>query len=329
MGPVRQHKLIRALALLASLDLLVGVVLAYTRSASAFSPGAGASHASAAPAGPVGPGSQGGAGGDVAADASGTAPASYAGGSPLAAGGTPSEKGQPKTITSGPTTRSTTGATSSTAPVATGSTTGPSGGTGPGPGADNPDSSTPALGVSPSATGSSPLDPGWAVLQDPAGDTVVDDDGGATVDRRADIVESGATHTGQAIGFTVQTAQHADPRQDPNWASSKTFIAWEVDTTGDGVPDFDVQFFLEDGKPVAGVSRAGDDDVDSVCESPAEYVADRYVAAFEARCLGNPTSFSYRVTLYYDTDVKDDDSDVLSDVAPNAGLSPAVHRRDS
>jgi hypothetical protein len=164
------------------------------------------------------------------------------------------------------------------------------------------------------------------VVNDPAGDTVVDGSQKAKAEGRADLLQGRAIYHPEGIALTAQTAQRGDPSQDPSWASTSTFVSWELDTNGDSKPDFEVQFFLEDGIPVAGVSRVGDNVNNSVCDAGARYTAENYVVGIDPACFGSPAQFSYRVSLYYDTDPADEDADVLTDVTPNGGLSRPVAR---
>jgi hypothetical protein len=165
-----------------------------------------------------------------------------------------------------------------------------------------------------------------AVFTDPAGDTVVDGSGEGKADRAADIVQSHAIYNPKAVVFALQTDQSADPRQDPHWASDTSYISWELDTNGDAVPEYEIQYSLDEGTPIAGVSRLGDADAASVCEAEAGYLTEGLTVAFDPTCIGRPAAFSYRVTIYYDTDPTNEEADVVTDVAPDGGLSKPVAR---
>jgi hypothetical protein len=145
---------------------------------------------------------------------------------------------------------------------------------------------------------------------------------------RADIVHSAVAYAPNAVLLTVQVRQPVDPRQDPNWASESTYLAWELDTNGDAKPDYDIQYFLDSGALVAGVSRVGDTDGAAACDAEAGYGPDGYTVAFAPECLGSP-SFSYRVSMYYDSDPKNENAPLVSDVAPDGGLSRPVARPPS
>ncbi|HEV3364794.1 MAG TPA: hypothetical protein VG795_11785 [Acidimicrobiia bacterium] len=164
------------------------------------------------------------------------------------------------------------------------------------------------------------------VVDDRSGDTVVDGTAKAKPESRADIVRSEAFYATNAVIFTVLTREPVDPSKDPNWESDSTYISWELDTNDDGVADYDVQFALLEGALIAGVSRPGETDGTSACEAEAAYTADRYAVGFDPACIGRPASLSYRVKIHYDTDPKNEDADVVTDIAPDGGLSRPVAR---
>ena len=73
----------------------------------------------------------------------------------------------------------------------------------------------------------------------PAGDTVVDGTRKPRPEGRADLIHTRATYMKDGVLLTAQTAEAADPRKDPHWASDSTFVSWELDTNGDAVPDYE------------------------------------------------------------------------------------------
>jgi hypothetical protein len=163
-------------------------------------------------------------------------------------------------------------------------------------------------------------------VTDPAGDTFVDGTTKPIPENRADIVRAGAAYGPGGITFTMQLQQPDDPLQDKNWAADTTFVMWSVDTDADGKPDYDVQLARDGAGLVRVVSRSGDTGP-AVCDaSGASYGADGFSATVDPGCLGNPVAFAFRATTYYDTNPKNDNSDVASDVAPNGGLSFPVTR---
>jgi hypothetical protein len=165
-------------------------------------------------------------------------------------------------------------------------------------------------------------------VTDPAGDTFVDGTPDPITAAPADVVRAGATYEPGAITFAYAVGQADDPRTDPKWASESTYAAFDIDTNGDGKPDFEVQYSY-DGKAFAGeVIRPGDaDSAPPVCDAAgAGYQSGAYWVTIPPSCIGDPPSFTFRLTTYYDTNPKNDNADVASDVAPNGGMSFPVTR---
>ena len=348
MGPVRHRQLICLLAVAVALDLSAGVVALYTRGGTASAAERAGLTSRTGDGDAAGHGTDGAAGilaggqftrrrgsgrqstGATAEGAAGTAaaPASPAGSSP-STGSAPAPDGSTTTSSTGRPTTTSTGrrVTSSTAPPATSSTSRPGTTAGPAAGSDGTGAPAPS-GSDRSPPTSAPADarPTNATFKDPAGDTVVQGTGTAKAERRADIVQSHVTYAPNGLVFAVLTDDPVDPGQDPHWASDSTFVSWELDTNGDAVADYEVEYAFSDGTPIAGVSRPGETDGTLVCEAEAAYTAERYAVAVDPACIGQPASVSYRVTMYYDTDPNDENADLVTDVAPDGGLSRPVAR---
>jgi len=217
-----------------------------------------------------------------------------------------------------------------TAPTGRGTSTpadAPDGATPDAPAAAGSDPATPAppdAAVAPAKTAPPVSRDGWLIVDDPAGDTIEDGSRNARTDGRADILKSAATNKAKGVVLTAQVAQRTDPTKDPNWASASTYMTWELDTNNDGAVDYEVQYFVEGGKLVAGVNRAGQ--AESACEAEAGYMQESYAVGIDPGCIGTPAAFSYRVTIYYDPDPTDENAEVITDVSPDSGMSPAVKR---
>ncbi len=164
-------------------------------------------------------------------------------------------------------------------------------------------------------------------LADPADDTVADGSTTPLNDPRGDIVRAGAVYGPDSVTFALQVQRPTDPRKDERWAADSTYAQWEVDTNGDSVPDFEVQYYFVDEDNLGGnVSKPGDGG-EPVCDSSrGTYSAEGYKLIIDPTCLGNPASFSYRATLYYDTNPADEDAAVVTDSAPNGGWSFPITR---
>jgi hypothetical protein len=344
VGPVRQRQLIRLLAFVVTLDLGAGVVALYAQGGTATAADRGARTSRAGDAAGLGTGEAPGgilAGGQFTRrrgsgrKSTGTpagAPGTAAPMSPAGSSSSTATAGAPSTTMSStvkPTSPSTgRPSTSSTARPTTSSTSGPGTTAGPGARSDGTPGAPGASGSdgSPATTARADAAPTAATFKDPAGDTVVQGSGKAKGERRADIVHSLVTYAANGLVFAVRTDDPVHPADDPHWASESTFISWELDTNGDAVADYEVQYAFSEGTSVAGVSRVADTDGTSVCEAEAAYTSERYAVGFDPECIGRPAAVSYRVTIYYDTDPKNEDADVVTDVGPDGGLSRPIAR---
>jgi hypothetical protein len=161
-------------------------------------------------------------------------------------------------------------------------------------------------------------------LDDPAGDTFVDQTDAPLAESRADIVRAGAAFGPGGIAFHTQVERPTDPRHDERWAGNSTFALWQVDTNGDTIADYEIRYFLADAHNVGGyVSRPGEDA--ALCSvSSATYTSDLYGVTVDPACLGNPTSFTFRASMYYETNPDDASATIATDTAPDKGWSPAI-----
>jgi hypothetical protein len=166
-------------------------------------------------------------------------------------------------------------------------------------------------------------------VTDPSGDTFIDGTQTPINEPRADIVKAAAAYeSGGLFSFAVELQKAEDPRTDPDWSSDATFVAFDVDTTGDGRPDFEIQYSYGSSGFAGEVVHPGDaDSTPAVCDAAgAGFSAPAYWVTVKASCLGNPSSFSFRVTTYFDVNPKDDNGNVVSDVAPDGGMSFPIAR---
>jgi hypothetical protein len=328
VGPVRHRRLINWLSMAVALQMSVALVAVAARAGRDIDP-SGRTELSAS-------GAQNGSilagaripkrrGGDAAEGPSATAP-------PVE--NTTTTAAPPPPPTAAPTT-----APSTSAPPTTAATTAPTAprATAPratAPTAPRPDRTprpTAAPAKAPAAAAGSPAAAGDkgqpGTLDDPANDTVADGSKAPLNDPRGDIVRAGAVYGPDGVTFAMQVQRPVDPRDDERWAADSTYAQWEVDTNGDSIPDFEVQYYFVDEDNLGGnVSKPGDSG-EPVCDSNrGTYSADGYKLIIDPTCLGNPASFSYRATLFYDTNPADEDAAVVTDSAPNGGWSFPITR---
>jgi hypothetical protein len=172
--------------------------------------------------------------------------------------------------------------------------------------------------------------PSLITITDMAGDAVVDGSANLVSEARGDIVAASAEYRADRIALSVRTASLVDPLQDPSWATDFTYLSWQLDTTGDGRPDYEVQYFTRAGKLTGDVTPTGQGSAKRCDLSAATFDAvTGYQAVIDPNCLGNPSGFSYKVTVFYEQDPTNPDSDVATDVTPDQGLSPLVTRSGS
>jgi len=248
-------------------------------------------------------------------------------------GGTARSSGSTSTSRSGPT-----GSTPATRSSSDGGATSETGPDEPSAPADDTSATSPQDGAAtavttttrPAATPTTAQPPAAGparsevTVADATGDTFVDGTRAAIQEPRADIVKAGAAYRSGILAFVMQVQQPVDPRTDERWASDGTFALWSVDTNGDGQPDFDIQYYGGGSQLGGSVSKSNSTDV--VCDIEAAYGSEGYSAIVDPACLGNPASVAFRLTMYYDTNPKDDNGDVASDVTPNGGMSMPVSR---
>jgi Collagen triple helix repeat (20 copies) len=323
VGPVRHRQLIRLLAFVVAFDLTAGVAVLYARGGPAS-----AASTDTAPGGILAGGqfnNRRGSGRKPSADPIpevAKAPDASAGPTPTSTVTTSAQATDPALAPGTNGTNGTDGASGTNGANGTPDTNGTNGA----PGTNGANGTPDTKGANGAPGTNASVSQTTAAFTDRTGDTVVDGTGEVRAERAADLVQSHVVFSQKAVVFAVQTDQSADPRQNPHWASESTFISWELDTDGDAVPDYEVQYSLSEGSPIAGISRLGDTDAASVCEAEAGYLTEGYAVGFDPACIGGPAAFSYRVTIFYDTDPANEDADVISDVAPDGGQFRPVAR---
>jgi len=144
---------------------------------------------------------------------------------------------------------------------------------------------------------------------------------------RADITQASLEYAPGWIRMKVQVKTPTDPLKDPAW-SDRSDAEWALDTNGDGKPDYTVEFATAKGELYGAVFDVTKPDDKSLCDADsASFSAqDGYTLVIDPKCIGNPPSLGYSVAIFFDTNPKDDNADVASDVAPAGGMSFPVTR---
>ena len=324
MGAVRHRELIRVLSLVVVLDMTIGVVALAVRSGDRAERVTQYAGSTGIPLDTKNGTVLAGGNFDNRRNSGGSASTGATGASVTTAPAAPPSSVAPPP-TSGPaaTTPPTAAPTTATTrkPPATTGTTRPAAGSTSSTG--RPAAAPPVT----TATGPNGAVKNGGKMGDPAGDTFVDGTQDPIAEKRADIVRTRAVYEPDRITFVMQVDQTSDPSKDERWASDSTFANWEVDTNGDGTADFEVQYYIDEGTYGGVVSKTGAAEPEVVCEvGTAGFGPEGYSVTVPASCLGDPASFQYRVTMFYDTNPKDENADVASDVAPNGGLSFPISR---
>jgi hypothetical protein len=164
-----------------------------------------------------------------------------------------------------------------------------------------------------------------STISDAAGDTVSNGTTTKLAVPQADLMATSATYGAGAITLTARVRQPSDPVAT-GWGDS-TFLTWQLDTNGDGKPDYDIQYYVDSGELVGDVTRTGTpDSAAPLCDaSSATYAAATgYAVVVDPKCVGNPKAFSYRVRTYYDTRPGEDKAPVATDVVPDKHFSPQI-----
>lgn len=131
---------------------------------------------------------------------------------------------------------------------------------------------------------------------------------------QADILRFCVQYSATDFAVTVDAAARTDPRTEDNWQSDYTGMLVDLDTTGDGEPDFVLYYFASTDGLVTGI-----DDIDgnTVCRGTADFDGRLLAGGFSPSCLGNPGQIGARSFLAYDSDRHDPAAPVYGDNGPD------------
>ncbi len=142
---------------------------------------------------------------------------------------------------------------------------------------------------------------------------------------RADITSASVEYAPGWIRMKMQLKTPTDPLRDKTW-SDKNDAEWAFDTNGDGREDYTVEFATNKGELYGAVFDAAKPDDKSTCDADSASYSpqDGYTLVIDPKCIGNPKSLGYAVTMYFDTDPKGDKDPVATDRVPDQGFKAVV-----
>jgi putative cell wall-binding protein len=159
---------------------------------------------------------------------------------------------------------------------------------------------------------------------DPVGDTVNEQTRVQESFPRADLIEFCEAYTEQ-LTVSALVLEPTNPSTDPNW-NWATFIGWFVDTNGDGLGDFYIDFSLDvDGALAARVLDIRDENnVVVACAATPSFAGGAYMVGGIGRsCIGSPPSLRTSPGTSYD--VNGPDGPRYTDAAPfQMNMPPAT-----
>jgi hypothetical protein len=142
---------------------------------------------------------------------------------------------------------------------------------------------------------------------------------------RADITSASLEYAPGWIRMKAQLKTPTDPLKDPKWNDGND-LEWALDTNGDGLEDYTVEFATDKGELYGAVFDASKPDQKSACDADSASFSpqDGYTLVIDPKCIGNPKSLGYAATMYFDTDPKDNKLPAVSDRVPDQGFTLAA-----
>ena len=141
---------------------------------------------------------------------------------------------------------------------------------------------------------------------------------------RADITQASVEWAPGWIRMKAQVKTATDPLKDQAWTDAND-LEWAFDTNGDGKEDYTVEFATGKGELYGAVFDASKPDSNtSICDADSASYSpqDGYTLVIDPKCIGNPKSFGWAVTMFFDTNPKDAKGAVASDRVPDQGFKP-------
>lgn len=166
-----------------------------------------------------------------------------------------------------------------------------------------------------------PLVTSLETLVDGAGDVVNTATSSLFDNPRADITEASLEYAPGWIRMKVKSKNLTDPLKDKAW-SDKSDAEWALDATGDGMPEYSVEFATDKGELYGAVFDVTKPEDKSLCDADSASYSpeDGYVLVIDPACIGKPQKLGYAVAIFFDTDPGKDDAPLATDRVPDQGF---------
>jgi hypothetical protein len=174
------------------------------------------------------------------------------------------------------------------------------------------------------AQAAEPIPPLVTTLQtvaDGAGDVVNTVTSSLFDNPRADITGASLEYAPGWIRMKVQLKNTTDPLKDDAWSDDSN-AEWALDTNADGQPEYFVEFATDKGELYGAVFDATKPDAKSLCDADSANFSpqDGYTLVIDPACIGKPQKLGYAVTMFLDTNPKDDKAPIAVDQVPDQGF---------
>lgn len=166
-----------------------------------------------------------------------------------------------------------------------------------------------------------PLVTSLETVVDGAGDVVNTATSSLFDNPRADITEASLEYAPGWIRMKVKSKNLTDPLKDEVW-SDKNDAEWVLDTTGDGMPEYSVEFATDKGELYGAVFDVTKPEDKSLCDADSASYSpeDGYVLVIDPACIGKPQTLGFAVAIFLATEPGKDDTPLATDRVPDEGF---------
>jgi hypothetical protein len=157
-------------------------------------------------------------------------------------------------------------------------------------------------------------------LVDGAGDVVSTATSALFDNPRADITDASLEYAPGWIRMKAKVKTPTDPLKDKAW-SDKSDLEWLLDTTGDGMPEFSIEWATDAGELYGAVFDVTKPEDKSLCDADSATFTpeDGYTVVIDPACIGKPEKLGYSVAIFFDTDPAKEDAPLATDRVPDQG----------